>query len=89
MNAVAVMAASAVDSSSVTDYELTKPQMALFAKFDDICRYLALANKKPPNIRLKRTDWVEINNKVVNLSAGKRSLATVTYKGYPILSATE
>lgn len=88
MNAVAA-AVSAIDSSQVMDYELTKPQKALFAKFDDVCRYLALANKKPPNIRLKRADFVEINNKVLALSAGKRSLATVTYKGYPILSATE
>ena len=88
MNAVAA-AVSAIDSSSVMDYELTKPQKALFAKFDDVCRYLALANKKPPNVRLKHADWVDINSKVQNLSAGKRSLATVTYKGYPILSANE
>lgn len=88
MNAVAATV-SAIDSSSVMDYELTKPQKALFAKFDEGCRYLALANKKPPNVRLRRVDFVEINNKVLALSAGKRSLATVTYKGYPILSATE
>lgn len=89
MNAVQVPAASYVDSASILDYEPTKPQRALFEKFDKVIHYLALANKKPPSVRLSRTDYAELNNRVIQKSGGARSLATVTYKGYPILSAAE
>ena len=88
MNAVSVMG-GAINSASLTDYQLTKAHQSLLTKFDKLCRDMELANKKAPCLRLSRVDYVEMNQRVTSQSEGARSLATVTYKGYPILSAAE
>lgn len=78
-----------VDSPNIQHYELTKPQMRLLGFFDELERYLALANKKPPHLRLKRADYVDLDASIRKQSDNKRTLADVNYKGYRILSMGE
>lgn len=76
-----------IDSPNLTDFVLTKPQQALLTKFCEMERYLALARKKPQNLRLRRVDYNDLDASIRKQSDGKRDLTKVNYKGYVILSA--
>ncbi|NII73938.1 hypothetical protein FHW84_002511 [Dyella sp. SG562] len=75
-----------VDSPNIQHYQLTKPQLRLLGFFDELERYQALANKKPPYMRLKKADYIDIDASIRKQSENKRTLADVNYKGYRILS---
>ncbi|GAA0696213.1 hypothetical protein ISN75_06740 [Dyella marensis] len=75
-----------INSPNITEYQLTKPQLKLFGYFDELERYQALANKKPPHVRLKREDYNDLDASIRKQSDGQRTLAQVNYKGYAILS---
>lgn len=76
-------------SLHISSYKLTKPQKALFRKFDEVIKYMASVGKKPPCVRLSRSDWSSINEKVIEQSQGARTLHDVAYGDYPILQASE
>lgn len=78
-----------VDSPNIQHYQLTKPQLKLLGYFDELERYQALTNKKPPHLRLKRADYIDLDALIRKQSDNKRSLATVNYKGYAILPMGE
>jgi GTPase involved in cell partitioning and DNA repair len=75
-----------VDSLNIQHYQLTKPQLKLLGYFDELERYQALANKKPPYMRLNKMDYVDIDASIRKQSENKRTLADMNYKGYRILS---
>jgi hypothetical protein len=78
-----------IDSPNLTDFVLTKPQQKLLEKFCALERCLALANKKPVNLRLSRHDYIDLDASIRKQSDGGRNLTSVNYKGYAILSAAE
>jgi hypothetical protein len=90
MNAVMKEAPrSAQLSYNLIDYKLTHRHKSILKRFDDLCRYMRLANKMPPCMRLSRADYADINAAVVKQSDNQRSLGTVRYGTFAILSAGE
>ncbi|WP_426287495.1 hypothetical protein [Luteibacter sp. E-22] len=76
-------------STTLSGFKLTKRHQGLLEAFDRMHEYMKLANKTPPCLRLKRSDFVDINAAVRAQSQGQRNLGQLTYRDLPILSAGE
>lgn len=74
-------------SDTLMGFEIPKRFKTLLAQFDKMYAYMALANKAPPCVRLKRQDFVDLNAIILGQSQKKRTLGQLTYRDLPILSA--
>lgn len=89
MNAAVKAPKGIVTSTRLIDYQLTAAHRGLLKRFDDLTRYMRLANKKPPCLRLRGRDYAEIDAKIREQSNGARRLSDLTHCDVPILSASE
>lgn len=77
-----------VHSFNLSEYKLTKQQLALLVRWREMRDYMLKANRTPPCVRLRRRDYEDIAARISRQSEGHVSIEQVRYEGVPILSAS-